>query len=137
MAADNATPVKVFIGILAGLAVAGVAVALVYVSCFDHRELRYGTEGALLAAVPGIAAGELNSRGVRLSEPLGCWSMPEATPRKLRVACDSRTTRAGRVQVIAAAEKKEVQQYFTILVDGRPLVQNAHCLGADCRAESG
>ena len=33
-------------------------VALVYVSMFDRREPRYRTEGALLAAVPGIASGE-------------------------------------------------------------------------------
>ena len=126
---------KVFIGIVAGLVVA--TVAIVYVSLFEHRELRYGTEGALLAAVPGIASGELASRGVGLSEPLGCWNMPEATPSKLRVACEGRSTRAKRIQVIAAAEKKGLQQYFTILVDGRPLVQNAHCLGADCSAKTG
>jgi hypothetical protein len=133
----HATRVKVFIGGVAALLVAGVAVALVYVSCFDRRELRYDSEGALLAAVPGISAGELTARGVALSEPLGCWNMAEATPRKLRVACAGRTTRAKKVQVIAAAEKKEVRQYFTILVDGRPLVQNAPCLGADCDVKAG
>ncbi|HEY7487309.1 MAG TPA: hypothetical protein VH912_22830 [Streptosporangiaceae bacterium] len=52
-----------------------------------HKELRYGTQAALLRAV----------------------------------------------QVFAAAEDKTKDQYFTILVNGRPVVQNAGCLGADCR----
>jgi len=135
--AGNATPVKVFIGAAAGILVAGVAAALVYVSFFDHRELRYKTEGALLAAMPTTAAAELTSHNVALSEPLGCWALPEATPKKLRVACEGRTTKASRVQVIGAAEKKTVQQYFTILVDGKPLVQNAGCLGDDCHPKKG
>jgi hypothetical protein len=127
--------VKVFIGIVAGLLAAGIAAALVYVSYFDHRDLRYGSEGALLAAMPGTAAAELTAHGVALSEPLGCWGLPEATPKKLRVACEGRSTKAHRVQVLGAAEKKTVQQFFTILVDGKPLVQNAGCLGADCHSK--
>ena len=111
--------------------------ALVYVTMFDHKELRYGTQAALLAAMPGTATGELKARGVALSAPLGCWDMPEATPKNLRVACEGRSTTARRVQVIGAAETKAVTQYFTILVDGRPLVQNVSCLGADCHAKKG
>lgn len=125
--------VKTFAMVVAALVVAGVAVALVYVSFVDHKELRYKTQAALLAAIPHTATGELAKRGVTLAGPLGCWSMPEATPRKLRVACMGQTVKGKRVKVIGAGEHKVQEEYFTILVDGHPLIKNAGCLGADCR----
>jgi hypothetical protein len=124
--------VKIFAVVVAALVVTGVAVALVYVTLIDHKELRYKTQAALLAAIPRTATGELAKRGVTLAVPLGCWSMPEATPRNLRVACVSQTVKGKRVKVIGAGEHRVQEQYFTILVEGRPLVQNAGCLGADC-----
>jgi hypothetical protein len=124
--------VKVYIGALCALILVGCVIAIAYIALVDHKELRHHTQAQLLRAIPGTATAELRARGLTLSEPLNCWSMAEATSKKMRVACAGKTTRAERVQVIGAAESKVQEEYFTILVDGRPLVQNAECLGADC-----
>jgi hypothetical protein len=97
------------------------------------KELRYGTQAALLRAVPTTAADELRARGVRLASPLSCASMPEATKKKMRVACTGKTLQRQPIEVIASGESKTQDHYYTILVNGRPLVQNAGCLGADCK----
>lgn len=102
---------------------------------FGGKELRHKTQTALLAATPVTAGDELRSRGLYLARPLACQSMPGFTKRRMRVSCLGRTTDAKRVQVIAAAEDRVKQEYFTILLNGRPLVQNVHCLGADCRRD--
>jgi hypothetical protein len=96
------------------------------------KELRYATQAALLRAVPTTAADELRARGVRLATPLSCASMPEATKKKMRVSCTGKTLQKQPVEVIASGETKTQDNYFTILVNGHPLVQNADCLGADC-----
>lgn len=124
--------VKVFFGVLDAVLMTGVGVTLVDVTFFDKQDVRYKDQAALLAAMPYTATGELTARGLRLAAPLECWSMPEATPQKLRVACSGRTTEAKPILVIAAGEQRVRRQYFTILVDGRPVVQNTSCLGADC-----
>lgn len=100
---------------------------------FENRELRHKSQTALLAAVPTIAGDELRSRGHYLDRPLTCWSLPGYTKRHMRVSCSGATTDSKRVQVIGTAEDKVKEEYFTILLNGRPLVQNVHCLGADCR----
>jgi hypothetical protein len=128
--------VKILVGAVAAV-VAGVAVALVYAGFVGGKELRYRSQAALLAAMPAMATGELTARGMPLTAPLGCWSMPEARPKKMRVACMGQTARGKRIQVIGAAEESVKEQYFTILVDGHPVVQNAKCLGADCRRKHG
>ncbi|MBC6460097.1 hypothetical protein HKK72_19715 [Actinomadura sp. HBU206391] len=100
---------------------------------FESEELRHKSQTALLAATPTIAGDELRSRGHYLERPLTCWSLPGHTKRHMRVGCSGSTTDRKRVQVIGAAEDKRKEEYFTILLNGRPLVQNANCLGADCR----
>jgi hypothetical protein len=124
--------VKVYIGALCALILVVCVIAIGYITLIDHKELRHHTQAQLLQAIPGAAASELRARGLTLSKPLNCWSMAEATPKKMRVACEGKTTRAERIQVFGAAESKVQEEYFTILVDGRPLVQNAECLGTDC-----
>ena len=127
---------KVYIGALGALILVGCVIAIAYITLADHhKELRHQTQAQLLQAIPGTATAELRARGVTLSQPLNCWSMAGATPKKMRVACAGKTIRAERIQVIGAAESKVQEEYFTILVDGRPLVQNAGCLGTDCHAK--
>ena len=111
-----------------------VAVGLGIMLTRSHKQLRYPTQAALLRAVPVTAADELRARGVRLAAPLACATMPGATRLKMRVACTGVAVQGRRaVQVVAAGEAKTQDQYYTILVAGRPIVQNAGCLGADCR----
>jgi hypothetical protein len=100
---------------------------------FESRELRHKSQIALLAATPTIAGDELRSRGHYLGRPLTCWNLPGYTKRHMRVSCSGETTDSKRVQVIGTAEDKVKEEYFTILLNGRPVVQNANCLGADCR----
>jgi hypothetical protein len=125
--------VKVYIGALGALIVAGCAVAIGYLTLFAHpKELRHHNQAQLLAAMPVTATAELRHRGFVPRKPLHCWNMREAAPKKMRVACSGTTTKSERIQVIGAAEAKKKEEYFTILIDGRPLVQNVGCLGADC-----
>jgi hypothetical protein len=126
---------KIFIRV--GIPCIGVAVALAVGLGFllfgSHKQLKYRTQAALLRAVPVRAADELRARGVQLTAPLACTSMPEATKKKMRVACTGMAQGRKAVQVVAAGETRTQDQYYTILVGGRPVVQNADCMGADCR----
>jgi hypothetical protein len=125
--------VKVYIGALGALILVGCAVAIGYLILFAHqKELRYHNQAQLLRAIPITATAELRARGVTLSGPLRCWNMREATPKKMRVACTGKTPKDEKIQVIGAAEVKVQEEYYTILVEGRPLVRNVGCLGADC-----
>jgi hypothetical protein len=110
-----------------------LAVGLGFLLFGSHKQLSYRTQAALLRAVPVTAAAELRARGVRVTTPLACTSMPEATKKKMRVACTGMAQGRKAVQVVAAGETRTQDQYYTILVGGRPVVQNAACLGADCR----
>lgn len=126
---------KIFIRV--GIPCIAVAVALAVGLGFllfgSHKQLRYRTQAALLRAVPVTAADELRARGVRLTGPLACSSMREATKKKMRVACTGMAQGNKAVQVVAAGEARTQDQYYTILVGGRPVVQNVGCMGADCR----
>jgi hypothetical protein len=128
---------KIFIRV--GIPCIAVAVALAVGLGFllfgSHKQLKYRTQAALLRAVPVTAAAELRARGVRLTAPLACTSMPEATKKKMRVACTGMAQGRKAVQVVGAGETRTQDHYFTILVGGRPVVQNAACLGADCRGK--
>lgn len=114
------------------VAVAG-AVGIGFLLAGPHKQLRYRTQAALLRAVPVTATAELRHRGVPLTTPLTCRSMPGATKRRMRVACSGLAQGRRAVHVVAAGQASTQDQYFTILVAGRPLVQNVDCLGADCR----
>jgi hypothetical protein len=124
--------VKVLIGSVVALLLVGVGLSVAYIAHLHRKELRYKTQDTLLRAMPATATAELQARGYPLSAPLQCRSMPDATRKKMRVACTGSSPKAKLIQVIGAAETKVQEQYFTILVNGRPLVQNVSCLGADC-----
>lgn len=127
---------KILIGAAAGVVAVGAAGGAAYFVFFD-KELRYQTQAELRAATPQLATAELRARGHTLSAPLACRDMPGWTKQKMRVRCDGRTTRRERVQVLGAAEDKVKEEYFTILLNGRPVVQNAGCLATDCPKKDG
>jgi len=126
--------VKVLIGAVTAAIVLGAAGVTAYFAFFDGPKPRYETQAALRSALPVMAAAELQARGHPLSGPLTCTDLPGWNKHKLRVRCSGTTAARKPVQVIGAVEHAAAREYFTILIDGRPLVQNAPCLGADCRA---
>jgi hypothetical protein len=123
------------VGIPCIVVAVAAAVGLGLLLTRTQKELTYHTQAALLRAVPVTAAAELRARGVQLMAPLVCVSMPGATKQKMRVACTGKAQGRRAVQIVAAGETKTQEQYYTILVNGRPVVQNAGCMGADCRRE--
>lgn len=116
------------------LVLAGGGVALLLTG---REELRYQTQSALRKALPVTAAAELQQRGVTLAAPLKCEDLPGWTKSKLRVSCTGTTSDDKPVEVLASGEEETSESYYTILVDGRPVVENATCLGADCREQEG
>ncbi|MGI5204400.1 hypothetical protein ACQEU6_22810 [Spirillospora sp. CA-108201] len=101
------------------------------------HELQYKTQAALRSALPMTAAAELNKHGVRLGAPLRCADLPGWTKKKMRVSCTGMTSDEKPVEVIGSGEQESRKNYYTILVDGRPVVENATCLGADCHKKEG
>ncbi|NDU75931.1 hypothetical protein GWI34_25365 [Actinomadura sp. DSM 109109] len=101
------------------------------------RDLEYETQAALRKALPANAAAELREHGVRLAAPLRCADLPGWTRDKMRVSCTGMTSDEKPVEVIGSGERQAHRNYYTILVDGRPVVENATCLGADCREQEG
>jgi hypothetical protein len=125
---------KILISAIAGTIVAGVAIAIAVITLFG-KELTYATQSELLAAVPTTAKAELSTRGHTLATPLSCKNMQQATKENMYVSCAGMTTAKQRVQVFGAALAKTKDEFYTILVNGRPVVQNSSCLGADCHKE--
>ncbi|MEV4256634.1 hypothetical protein AB0J52_26015 [Spirillospora sp. NPDC049652] len=116
--------------------VAGVAAGIAYLTLFHAKELRYKTQNALRTGVARSGGEELARRGVTLTSGLTCADTPGWTKRKMRVNCTSSTSDHQPVQVIGTGEDATQEQYYTILLNGRPLVENATCLGADCRKKN-
>jgi hypothetical protein len=100
-------------------------------------ELQYKTQSALRRAMPVTAAAELHQRGVTLASPLKCADLPGWTKTKMRVSCTGTTSDQKPVEVLGTGEQDTHKSYDTILVNGRPIVENASCLGADCRKNDG
>lgn len=117
------------------LLVVGAGVAFLTLSGGD--ELRYKTQSALRKSLPVTAAAELRARGVALRAPLKCKDLPGWTKQKMRASCTGTTTDKRDVQVLGSGEEKTRKSYYTILVGGHPVVQNAPCLGADCKRADG
>ncbi|TDD95472.1 hypothetical protein E1298_04825 [Actinomadura rubrisoli] len=117
------------------LAVVGAGIAYLMLSGGD--DLRYKSQSALLKALPANAAAELRTRGVTLQSPLKCKDLPGWTKKKLRASCTGTTTDRRDVQVLGSGEERTSKSYYTILVGGHPIVENAPCLGADCRGKDG
>ncbi|MGH3238811.1 MAG: hypothetical protein ACRDNL_00425 [Spirillospora sp.] len=102
-----------------------------------REELQYETQAALRKAMPAAASAELQKRGVALASPLKCEDLPGWTKTKMRVSCTGTTSDKKPVEVLGSGEQETRKSYYTILVDGRPLVENVSCLGADCNEQSG
>ncbi|SFQ33271.1 hypothetical protein SAMN04489713_12799 [Actinomadura madurae] len=120
-------------GLLVLVAVGGGA----FVLLSGRDELTYKTQAALRNALPVTAAAELRERGVTLASPLKCADLPGWTKTKMRVSCHGTTSDKRPVEVIGSGEQRTKKSYYTILVGGRPVVENAPCLGADCAKEEG
>ncbi|MFC9976259.1 hypothetical protein ACFVH6_35740 [Spirillospora sp. NPDC127200] len=115
------------------LVVTGVAAGIAYLTLTDRKELRYETQTRLRNALGATASTELRARGVSLPDGLACADMAGWSKEKLRASCTGRTADRRPVQVIGAGERRTSDHYYTILVGGKPVVQNARCLGEDCR----
>ncbi|WP_227023345.1 hypothetical protein [Actinomadura rubrobrunea] len=122
---------------IAALAAASVITGVGYLVLADRTHLRYDSQAALRRALPGNAAAELRARGIALNGALRCRDIPGWSERRLRVSCHGVTADRKPVQVIGTGDHATRQHYFTILVDGRPLLQNSTCLGDDCRRATG
>ncbi|GAA2132163.1 flagellar basal body-associated FliL family protein [Actinomadura napierensis] len=120
--------------VLLVLLVAGGAAWLMVTS---GGELQYKTQAALRKALPTKAADELTTRGLKLQSPLKCANLPGWTKRSMRVSCTGATADNKQVKVLGSGEQASKRNYFTILVDGRPVVENAQCLGAACHKGNG
>ncbi|GAA4106984.1 hypothetical protein [Actinomadura miaoliensis] len=131
------TRVRALVVGIAALAVAGVVTGVVYLALAGRGGPRYGSQDELRRALPRTAADELRARGVTLHGVLRCRDIPGWTEERLRVGCEGVTGDRRAVQVIGTGDDHTRQNYFTILVDGRPLVQNSSCLGEDCRTTGG
>ncbi|GAA2435848.1 hypothetical protein GCM10010191_58230 [Actinomadura vinacea] len=127
---------RVLVAGITGLVLAGVAAGIAYVLLTDSKELRYPTQAALRASLAGSATDELRKRGITLGKALSCQDMPGWNKLKLRAGCHGTTADKRAVQVIGTGEDRTKAHHYTILVDGRPVVQNADCLGNDCRLKA-
>jgi hypothetical protein len=119
----------------AALIVLALAGGVSYLALSGGKELKYKTQTALRTALPVTAAAELKQRGVTLAGPLKCADLPGWTKERLRVSCTGTTADRKRVDVLGTGETRTATSNYTILVGGRPVVENASCLGADCRSE--
>ncbi|MFF5264741.1 hypothetical protein ACFY4C_37960 [Actinomadura viridis] len=126
---------RILVAGLTGLLVAGVVAAIAVVWLTGSKELRYPTQAALRGALGARATDELRQRGITLTQGLICKDMPGWTKEKMRAHCLGMTAAKKNVLVIGTGEDKTREHHFTILVDGRPVVENARCLGSDCRAQ--
>ncbi|WP_084550427.1 hypothetical protein [Actinomadura rifamycini] len=124
-------------GMAALLVVGGVAAAAI-VLLTGGKELPYKTQAQMRDAMPAMAAAELERRGVTLAGPLTCDGVPGWTEQRLRVSCTGTTADKKPVEVLGSGQMETQDSFYTILVDGRPLVENAACIGDGCReGESG
>ncbi|MCD0447715.1 hypothetical protein LO762_00670 [Actinocorallia sp. API 0066] len=121
---------KILIGALSAALVLGLAVAIPL--ALRGEGTRHADQAAMLRAVPAAAKAELGGRGQPLEGALACESMEGASADRLLVRCTGQTAAKKPVHVFGAAMPSARREYYTILVDGRPLVKNAPCLGADC-----
>jgi hypothetical protein len=121
----------------AGLLVVAAVGAGAFLLLSGREELTYKTQAALRNALPTTASAELAKRGVTLASPLKCEDLPGWTKTKMRVSCHGTTSDKRPVEVIGTGEQQTKKNHYTILVGGRPVVENATCLGADCAKEEG
>ncbi|OLT33804.1 hypothetical protein BJF79_07800 [Actinomadura sp. CNU-125] len=112
----------------------GVAAAAI-VLLTGGKELPYKTQSEMRGAMPSMAAAELKARGVTLAGPLDCEGVPGWTNQRLRVSCTGTTTDKKPVEVLGSGQMQTQDAYYTILVDGQPLVENLACMGDGCQKD--
>ncbi|WP_328594045.1 hypothetical protein [Actinomadura macrotermitis] len=133
MTAVKLTRTKALILGIATILVAGLAAAVAYLTVGSDKELHYETQRQLRNGLPSAATAELQRRGITLEGGLTCQDVPGWNKEKMRASCTGRTADNKSVQVLGSGEEATRKQWYTILVDGGPVVQNARCLGTDCR----
>jgi len=131
------TRMRVVAASVTGLVLAGAVAAIAFVVLSDSKELRYPTQTALRDSLATNATEELRRRGITLASELRCNDIQGWTKLRLRAGCRGSTTDKRPVQVIGTGEDRTKRHHFTILVDGRPVVENAECIGAGCRRQAG
>ncbi|MFV2175338.1 hypothetical protein ACFHW2_03875 [Actinomadura sp. LOL_016] len=120
--------------VAAVLVLGGVAAAAI-VLLTGGKELPYKTQAQLQKAMPSMAAAELRTRGVTLAGPLTCEDVPGWTQQRMRVSCTGTTADKKPVKILGSGQIETQDSYYTILVDGRPLVENVPCIGAGCQKD--
>jgi hypothetical protein len=130
------TRMRIAVAAVSGLVVVGAAAALAIVLLTDSRQLRYPTQAALRDSLATSATAELRRRGITLGSKLSCADIPGWTKLRLRAGCRGSTSDRRPVHVIGTGEDRTKTHHFTILVDGRPVVENAGCLGDDCHRKT-
>lgn len=110
-----------------------LAAALVTLATGCGKELLYETESSLLRATAKFAPQELATRGHQLTGRLRCGRQPGSAEGSIRVKCTGTTSTHKPVIVLASVELDSEDEYFTILVDGEPVIENARCLAQECR----
>lgn len=110
----------------------GTALAVPVAGC-GGKELLHSTERSLLGAASRYAPQELTARGYQMTNKLACARQPGSTKNSIRIRCTGVTKAKKPVIVLAAVEKETEDEYFTILVDGRPVIENARCLAQECK----
>jgi hypothetical protein len=115
------------------LATALVATLAVLASGCGGKELLYSTEGALLNAITRAGPQELAARGHQITGRLSCTRQPGSTKESIRLRCTGTTVAKKPVIVLAAVEHATEDEFFTILVDGHPVLENARCLAQECK----
>ncbi|WP_254716012.1 hypothetical protein [Actinomadura sp. WMMB 499] len=120
---------------VAALLVLGGVAAAAIVLVTGGRELPYETQAQLQKAMPSMAAAELETRGVTLAGPLECEETPGASKQRLRVSCTGTTADKKPVEVLGSGQLETQDSFYTILVDGKPVVENAACIGKDCEKD--
>jgi hypothetical protein len=130
------TRMRIVAAAVSGVVVVGAAAVLAFVLLTDSRELRYPTQAALRDSLGASATAELHRRGITLGTKLTCADIPGWNKLRLRAGCHGSTSDKRPVHVIGTGEDRTKTHHFTILVDGRPVVENAACLGDDCRRKT-
>ncbi|WP_433333164.1 hypothetical protein [Spirillospora sp. CA-294931] len=130
------TRVKALVAGCVVLLVLGIGAGVAYAALVDTKELRYKTQAALRTALPGLASHELRARGVALKAAPVCADIAGWTKERMRASCTATTASGDPVKVIATGDDATRHHSYTVLVDGRPVIENARCLGPDCQKKS-
>lgn len=125
-------PRSVIMRRIIGLLSSTVLVVAFATAC-GGKQLLHTTERSLLSAINRHVPQELAGRGHQFTGRLACARQPGSRKESIRVRCTGATKTKKPVIVLASIEEETEDEFFTILVDGRPVVQNVRCLAQDCK----